>query len=390
MEEQNNMIEVSIVMPCLNEAETLETCIKKVQQATKKNNLNAEIIVADNGSTDGSQQIAERNNAIVVHVDTEGYGAALSGGIAAAKGKYIIMGDADDSYDFSGIFPFIKKLREGYDLVMGCRLPSGGGDIMPGAMPLKHRYLGNPLLSFVGRFLFNASVTDFHCGLRGFTKEAFNIMALRTTGMEFASEMVVKATLLKMRIAEVPITLYKDGRSRPPHLRSWRDGWRHLRFMFMYAHDWLFLLPGTVLLLFGLVVFLALVKGPLTVGNVTFDTNSLLFSAMSLLLGFQLINYYFFIKTFSLGEGLIPDAPLLMRLFSVFNLEIGIITGFFILIGGFGFLLASVVNWGFEGFGDLSYPDSLRMVILSITMIILGLQIIFSSFFMSILGLRRK
>ncbi len=383
-------IELSVVMPCLDEAETLETCIRKAKDCINEHNLKAEIIVADNGSRDGSQQIAEANGAKVINVKTRGYGAALAEGINAARGRYIVIGDADDSYDFRGIFPFVEKLREDYDLVIGCRLPSGGGSIMPGAMPLKHRLLGNPVLSFIGRLFFHSPVTDFHCGLRSFTKKAFEEMDLRTTGMEFASEMVIKASLLKMHITEIPITLYKDGRSRPPHLRSWRDGWRHLRFMFMYSPKWLFLLPGFLLLLSGTVAFLTLMKAPLTVGNITFDTNTLLVSAMAILVGFQLIAFYFFTKTFAITENLLPEDHLLKRLFTVINLEMGIVTGLSLSVGGIIFLVLSLISWREAGFGALSYPESLRKVIPAVTLIILGVQIIFSSFFMSILGLRRR
>lgn len=390
IKESSNDIEVSIVMPCLNEAETLETCIKKARQSIDTHNLHAEIIIADNGSTDGSQEIAAELGAKVVPVKEQGYGAAISGGIAAARGKYIVMGDADDSYDFSNIFPHIKKLREGYDLVMGCRLPWGGGTVMPGAMPFKHKYLGNPVLSFIGRLFFKSPVTDFHCGLRGFSKEAVVRMDLHTTGMEFASEMVIKATLLKMKIAEFPITLYKDGRSKPPHLRSWRDGWRHLRFMLIYSPSWLFLLPGSFLLLAGTVLFLFLQQGPLNIGEVTFDTNSLLISAMSILLGFQLVTFYFFAKTFAITEGFLPPSPRFNRIFDFINLEKGILLGIVLLLAGGGTLLSAVIDWSETGFGNLSYPDSLRKVIPAVTMIILGFQTVFSSFFMSILGLRRK
>jgi glycosyltransferase involved in cell wall biosynthesis len=377
-------------MPCLNEAETLDVCIRKARDFLTHHSISGEIIVADNGSTDGSQSIAKRCGARVVDAQTRGYGAALMAGIEAARGRFIIMGDADDSYDFSALFPFVEKLRGGYELVMGCRLPSGGGTIMPGAMPLKHQYLGNPLLSSLGRIFFRSPVTDFHCGLRGFTKAAFERMALRTTGMEFASEMVVKATMLKMQITEVPITLYPDGRSRPPHLRSWRDGWRHLRFMLMYSPRWLFLIPGSVLFVLGSLAFFFLLPQPVSMGRVTFDTNTLLVAAMCVLLGFQLIIFYFFTKTFSITEGLIPEDTILDRLFSVFKLEAGIIAGTALLIVGAGFLAYSLLSWSRADFGPLSYSASLRQVIPAVTLIVLGAQVIFSSFFMSILGLSRK
>jgi glycosyltransferase involved in cell wall biosynthesis len=246
--QEGRPLELSVVMPCLNEAETLAACIKKIQASLSQNHIKGEIIVADNGSTDGSQEIATKMGVRVIHVDEKGYGNALMGGIAAARGKFIIMGDADDSYDFTALMPFLDKLREGYDLVMGNRFKGG---VQPGAMPFLHQYLGNPVLTFIGRLFFRSPCGDFHCGLRGFTREAILKMDLRTVGMEFASEMVVKATLHKMRIAEVPTTLSPDGRSRPPHLRSWRDGWRHLCFLLLYSPRWLFLYPGALLMLIG-------------------------------------------------------------------------------------------------------------------------------------------
>ena len=273
---------------------------------------------------------------------------------------------------------------------MGCRLPGGGGTILSGAMPLTHRYFGNPALTFAGRLFFGSPINDFYCGLRGFTKAAYHKMGLRTTGMEFACEMVIKATVLNMRLTEVPITLSQDGRSRPPHLRTWRDGWRTIRFMLMYSPGWLFLLPGMALLALGSVIFLALMRGPVTLGDVTFDANTLLVSAMFILLGFQLAIFYVFIKTFCVTEGLLPEDRFLSRLFSFANLEMGILVGLVIFITGTGFLIASVANWSASGFGDLIYPVSLRKVIPAVTMIVLGLQTVFSSFFVSMLGLSRR
>lgn len=390
MIEQDPKFEVSIIMPCLNEAETLEACIEKARQSIKKYNLNAEILISDNGSQDGSQEIAQNNGVRIVYARRKGYGSALLEGIAAAKGKYIIMGDADDSYDFSGIYPFVVKLREGFDLVMGCRLPRGGGKIMPGAMPLKHRYFGNPALSFIGRLFFKSGITDFHCGLRGFRKDAFIQMDLHTTGMEFASEMVIKATLLKMRVAEVPITLYKDGRSRPPHLRSWRDGWRHLRFMLMYSPKWLFLTPGILFLSVGTILFLILMNGTVTIGRVGFESNSLLVAGMSILVGFQLASFYLFTKVFAVTEGFLPKDEKIERFTSIFSLELGVIAGvIFFILGAFLFGSALMI-WQQSGFGELSHTLKIKKVIPSITFILLGLQIVLSSFFLSILNLRRK
>jgi len=385
------MLDLSIVMPCLNEAETLGTCITKAKIGIEKLGIAAEIIVADNGSTDGSREIAESMGARVVKVPGKGYGNALRGGIEAAQGRWIIMGDADDSYDFSDLAPFAEKLSQGYDLVMGCRLPKGGGTIMPGAMPLKHRWLGNPVLSFLGRFFFKGAVTDFHCGLRGFTKEAYQQLGLRTTGMEFASEMVVKCSLRAMKIAEVPITLYKDGRSRPSHLRSWRDGWRHLRFMLLYCPTWLFVVPGLTLLLGGTILGIRLWQGPLHVGIVIFDTNTLLVCSMSVVAGLQIFFFGVFTRAFAISEGVLPKtlSPL-DNLYQLFTLEKGVLLGLVILLAGLAKLVMATLYWKEAHFGVISYPDSLRMVIPAVTLMMIGVQIFFSSFFLSILDLPRK
>ena len=381
--------ELTIVMPCLNEAETLEVCIKKAQSAINEHRIDAEIVVSDNGSTDGSIDIAERLGARVVRCAEKGYGNALMAGIEAARGKYIIMGDADDSYDFSAIYPFVEKLREGNDLVMGCRLPWGGGKIMPGAMPWKHKWIGNPALTGIGKLFFNSPAKDFHCGLRGFTKEAYYQMELCTTGMEFASEMVIKATLRKMKIAEIPITLYQDGRTRPPHLRSWRDGWRHLRFMLLYSPNWLFLVPGMVFIILGLIGFLALLPGGLVIGKIYFDTNTLLVFSLALQFGIQLIIFGVFAKVFSSLAGLRPKDKFLDK-FKIFTLETGVITGSVIFLIGVAFMIAAVFYWKVHGFGEISYPRSLRMVIPGVNFIGIGVQIVFSSFLLSVLHLKRK
>lgn len=384
-------VEFSIVMPCLNEAETLAVCIEKARKSISQFGLDAEIVIADNGSTDGSQQIASDNGAKVVEVKDKGYGCALHGGISAARGRYIIMGDADDSYDFADLGPFIQKLRAGYDLVMGCRFPSGGGRIMPGAMPLKHRFLGNPVLSFIGKLFFRSPVTDFHCGLRGFSRDAFLRMNLQTTGMEFASEMVMAASLSRMRIAEVPITLYKDGRSRAPHLRSWRDGWRHLRFMLMYCPRWLFFYPGIVLFLAGTAFFfLILMRGSLVIGGMGFESNSLLVAGMTALIGFQLTTFYFFTKTFAAAEGLLPEDRAIRRFTSLFSLEVGIVLGALLFLLGLAVLSSAMVEWKQVEFGALSHGVKLRKIIPAILSMLLGVQIVLSRFFLSILGLRRK
>lgn len=384
------MIDVSIVMPCLNEAETIGSCIVKAKQSLERLKLNAEIVVADNGSTDGSIEIAETLGSRVVHVEEKGYGNALRGGINAALGQWIIMADADDSYDFSHLDPFVEKLREGHDLVMGCRLPKGGGRIMQGAMPWKHRWIGNPVLSWIGQLFYKSPTCDFHCGMRAFTREAFQRLGLRTSGMEFASEMVIKATLNSMRIAEVPITLYKDGRSRPPHLRSWRDGWRHLRFMLLYCPTWLFLVPGLLLLLTGAGLGARLWWGPMKIGVFGFDTNTLLVCGMAVVVGLQITLFGIFTRTFAIAEGLLPPTPFWERLSQRFTLEKGLVLGLLILLNGLVFLVKAVLFWKAAGFGAISYPESLRQVIPAVTLITIGVQIIFSSFFLSILDLLRK
>lgn len=382
--------EVSIVLPCLNEAQTLEMCLRKANLAIATHRLHAEIIVADNGSTDGSDHLAETAGARVIFVREKGYGAALLAGIAASRGTFVVMGDADDSYDFSNIFPFVEKLREGYELVMGCRLPRAGGTIMPGAMPWLHRWLGNPALSGLGRLFFRCPVTDFHCGMRAFQRKLVERLDLRATGMEFASEMVIKATLSGARIAEIPITLYKDGRNRPPHLRTWRDGWRHLRFMLMYSPRWLFLIPGSLLLLMGVVLGAILLQGPFRLGTVTLDTNTLLVSAMSILVGFNLITFAVFSKVFAISVKLLPQDPILEKLSTTFSLELGILCGGALTLLGFGLLGWGAFHWHSQNFGPLSYPESLRLVIPGTTALTLGIEIIFSSFLVSILLMRHK
>ncbi len=382
--------EVSIVMPCLNEAETLGDCIRKAQEAIRKHDLQAEIVVADNGSHDGSPEIARTLGARVVHAPVTGYGAALMTGIEAARGAYIVMADADGSYDLGAIFPFVEKLREGYDLAMGCRFPRGRGRIMPDAMPWSHRWLGNPFLSGIGRLFFRSPVSDFHCGLRAFRRGSIAALELRTTGMEFASEMVIKATLKGMRIAQLPITLYKDARTRPSHLRRWRDGWRHLRFMLLYSPYWLFFIPGCALFLLGAASGGVLLAGPVQVGGIGFDTNTLLVSAMGMLVGFNLIAFGMFAKVFAISEGLLPEDPRLGKIFQFITLEAGILVGVFCIVAGFGLLGWGLLYWQRHDFGPMSYPDSLRLVIPGVAALTLGVEIIFSSFFISILGLRRR
>ncbi len=380
--------ELTIVMPCLNEAETLAKCIEKARRGLEQAGVRGEILVADNGSTDGSQEIARANGARLIAVKEKGYGSALRGGIEAASAEWIIMGDADDSYDFSRIEGFVQKFREGYELVMGCRLPSGGGTIMPGAMPWKNRWIGNPSLSLTGRIFFRCPARDFHCGLRGFTKSGYAKMDLKTTGMEFASEMVIKATLKGLRIAEVPITLHKDGRSRPPHLKPWRDGWRHLRFMLIYSPRWLFLIPGLLLAAVGSISGTLLSLGAVRYGQVHFDAGTLAVACMSVTIGIQLVAFAFFTKVFAIGEGLLPQDPKFSRVFKYFTLEKGIVLGLLILLGGFVLLGRAFWIWKQAGYGELSYGDNMRRLLPAATLVVVGIQVVFSSFFMSVLGLK--
>lgn len=387
---ERSQYELSIVMPCLNEADTLETCIDKARRALKSHGIQGEIIVADNGSTDGSQVIAERMGARVVPVKEKGYGNALMGGIAAARGKFIIMGDADDSYDFLEVPRFVEKLREGYDLVQGCRLPLGGGRVMPGAMPFLHRWWGNPMFSWMSRKWFHAPISDVYCGLRGFTRQHYERLAQRCTGMEFATEMIIKSSLYRARITEVPITLHPDGRkSHAPHLKTFRDGWRTLRFFLMYSPRWLFLIPGVVLVLLGVLGY-ALAMPGFTIKGLTFDAHTLLFASLAILCGFQAIAFAVFTKIFAISEGLMPDDPRLTRFFNYINLERGLIGGTLALVFGVALLLMAVNQWRLSDFGRLDYSHSMRWVIPGATLTALGFQTVLSSFLMSILGMRRR
>jgi glycosyltransferase involved in cell wall biosynthesis len=384
---QTEELELSVVMPCLNEAETLGACIEKAQRAIAEAFIDGEIIVADNGSTDGSVEVAHALGVRVVHVKYKGYGNALMGGIAAAAGRYIIMGDADDSYDFSHIPRFVERLRHGADLVMGNRFTGG---IQKDAMPPLHQYFGNPALTLMGRIFFRSPVGDFYCGLRGFRKDAYEKMGLRTTGMEFATEMVVKSTLLNLRIAEVPTTLSPDGRTRPPHLRTWRDGWRTLRFFLLYSPRWLFLHPGLAMMAIGTLLGLWLLPAPRSIGNVTFDVHTLVYAAAFVLLGFQSIAFAVFTKLFAISEGLLPPDPLLDRLFRYITLEVGLLAGAFMMLGGLVTSVYAVGFWESRHFGALDYPHTMRIVIPAALFLILGVQTVFSSFFLSVLGLRRQ
>ncbi|MFZ4681264.1 MAG: glycosyltransferase family 2 protein [Terrimicrobiaceae bacterium] len=380
--------QLTVLMPCLNEAETIESCIRKARQGIEKAGVSGEILIADNGSTDGSQRIAAESGARVVDVAEKGYGSALREGIAAANGRWIVMGDADDSYDFSEIQSFVEKLKEGNDLVMGCRMPGGGGRIMPGAMPWKHRWIGNPVLSTVGRLFFHCPAHDFHCGLRGFPREAALRMDLCTTGMEFASEMVIKANLKRMKIAQVPITLYKDGRSRPPHLRSWRDGWRHLRFMLIYSPRWLFLIPGLAAVLACGALAVTLFFSTISLGRVTLDTGTMMLAAMGMIAGAQLFAQAISAKIFAIDAGLLPNDERFSRLFKFFNLEKGILAGAIVLITGILLIARSFLMWKEQDFGALSYSENMRLIIAGGTCMVFGIQIISVSFFLSVLGLQ--
>ena len=382
-----NKIELSVVMPCLNESETLAICIQKAQKAFRENNINGEIVIADNGSTDGSQAIALGLGAIVVNVEEKGYGSALMGGVEGAKGEYILMGDSDDSYDFSNIMVFLEALREGKDLVMGNRFAGG---IKNNAMPFLNRYLGNPVLTFIGRLFFGSPVGDFHCGMRAFSQKAYKEWDLRTTGMEFDTELVVKATVLQHNIAEVPIHLYPDGRSRPPHLRRWRDGWRHLRFMCLYAPAWLFLYPGLMLMAVGFSLFSLLLFRPIDIGFAVLDITTLLYGALMFLTGFQSILFYFKARIYAGQQGFLPYTPSFFKLFDYFTLERGLIFGGLLCLFGVGTTLFSLNFWADHDFGALNPSVIIRFGVFAFVSLLMGIQIIFSSLFFSILGLNKR
>jgi hypothetical protein len=379
---------VSIVMPCLNEAETVARCVAEALDALEKGTLSGEVIVADNGSTDGSRELAAAAGARVVEVKEPGYGAALRGGFAASRGTYVVMGDADLSYDFGATPDFVRALEAGADLVMGSRFK---GHILPGAMPPLHRFLGNPVLSGIGRLFFRAPVSDFHCGLRAFRRESLEKLDLKTTGMEFASEMVVKAVLFGLPISEIPVTLRKDGRSRPPHLRSWRDGWRHLRFLLLYSPRWLYLVPGLLLSVFGLALLLWLVPGPRRVGSATLDVHTMLAGAAMLLTGVQAIFFGVFAKVFGITEGLLPKDPVLERLFDRHvTLETGLAAGALSTLGGLALAGTVALHWFRGGFGPLDVSWSMRWMIPGVVFFVLGVETILASFFLSMLGLKRR
>jgi glycosyltransferase involved in cell wall biosynthesis len=381
---------ISIVIPCLNEAETLAACVREAQAAIAAAGVAGEVLVADNGSSDGSQALAAAAGARVVAIASRGYGNALSGGIEAARGRYVLMGDADGSYDFGALPLFLAALGAGADLVMGCRLPSGGGRILPGAMPWKHRWIGNPILTAVGRLFFTAPVHDFHCGLRAFRRTAIRELRLQCPGMEFASEMVVKATFARLVLAEVPVTLRPDGRSRPPHLRSWRDGWRHLRFMLLFSPRWLFLVPGLSLALVSLAAFLRLMLGPVHVGSVTFDVNTLILASAGLVVGVQTVLLGMLAKAFAVHQGIAPPTPLLTRLQRLRPVELGIVSGTVLVLLGLGYVLLAVMRWGEADFGELPFAQGVRAVVPAVTLAALGIQLAFSGFALAILEFGRE
>ena len=387
---QPEPVEVSVVIPCLNEQETLANCIEKARRALRECNIAGEIVVADNDSTDLSRTIAERAGARVIMVREPGYGSALMGGIAAAGGRFIVIGDADESYDFLEIPKIVEKLREGFDLVQGCRLPAGGGSIRPGAMPFLHRWIGNPFFSFLVRKWFHAPINDVYCGLRGFTKAMYERLDQRCTGMEFAAEMIIKASLRGEKIAEVPITLYPDKRtSHAPHLKTFRDGWRTFRYFLMCSPRWLFLVPSGVFITFGLLGYLVAMPG-LSIGHSTFDAHTLLFASLAILCGYQWILFAIFAKTFAVTEGFLPPDRQLERFFEVVNLEKGLIVAALAMLAGGILLVTAVRQWWLTGFGHLDYARTMRLVVPGATLVALGFQTVFSSFFVSILGMRRK
>jgi glycosyltransferase involved in cell wall biosynthesis len=382
-----HFIELSVVMPCLNERNTVGVCVRKAIAALSEADILGEVIVADNGSTDGSLELARAAGARVVNIKEKGYGSALKGGILASRGQYVLIADSDDSYDFGHAERFIKQLRAGSDLVMGNRFQGG---ISEQAMPFLHRYVGNPLLSGIGRLFFGAPCRDFHCGIRGFRRESFLRMDIRSNGMEFASEMVVKATLMQMKVCEVPTTLNPDGRHGPPHLQTWRDGWRHLRFLLTYSPRWLFLYPGILLMLLGLAGCAMLLPGPRVFHGIGFDVHTLLYAFAAVVLGFQLISFATFTKVFAVTEGLLPEDPRLKRLFRWVTLETGLVTGGLLIVLGIGGTLFAVSDWAKAGFGPLDPQHTLRIVMPSVFALTMGVQIIFSSFFLSILELKRR
>lgn len=380
-------IELTILMPCLNEARTLPSCIAKAQGFLSRSGIAGEVVVADNGSTDGSRELAAALGARVVPVATRGYGAALRAGIAAAAGRWVIFADADDSYDFGDLDAFVSALRDGADVVVGNRFRGG---IAPGAMPLLHRYLGNPVLTRLGRLFFGVPLGDFHCGLRGLRRDALMQVPLQTTGMEFASEMIVRSALAGLQLREVPTRLAKDGRDRPPHLRTWRDGWRHLRFLLSFSPRWLFLYPGLLMVCIGGVLTMRLMIGPVAVGRAVLDVHTMLYSAGLVLAGAQIVLFAVVARTFAITTGLLPDDGLLTRLWRVVTLETGLIASAMLVAAGVGLGGLAVLQWTQSGFGELEPAVTMRRVIPSVLLVVLGVQGLFSSFLLSLLGMPKS
>lgn len=380
----NQELELTILMPCLNEAETIERCVRKAATFLASQGVSGEVLVADNGSTDGSQALAIAAGARVAPVSERGYGSALKGGIAAARGRYVIMGDADDSYDFSELSGMLAELRKGTQLVMGNRFRGG---IHPGAMPFLHRYLGNPVLSFLGRLFYRVPTGDFHCGLRGFSRDAIQQLRLTTPGMEFASEMVVKSALHGLSIGEVGVALHRDGRSRPPHLRTWRDGWRHLRFLLLYSPRWLFLIPGLILLAIGAITMAVVAARPVVIGGFGFDIHTLAYAGAALLLGFQMALFAVFTKVMGIRSGWLPDDPRKMRWLTRFTLEKGLIASGLIFGTGIAMSLHAVSLWAQADFGALDPRVTMRWVVPSVTAIAIAGELFLAAFFVEALRL---
>jgi hypothetical protein len=379
-------VELTVVMPCLNEAETVATCVRKAVKFLADSGVSGEVVVADNGSTDGSRELAAEAGARVVPVSDKGYGNALMGGIVAARGEYVIMGDADDTYDFGNLMPFVTELRNGADLVMGNRFKGG---IEPGAMPRLHRYLGTPVLSFIGRLFFRSSIGDFNCGLRGFRRDSAISLGLQATGMEFASEMIVKSALARQKISEVPTTLGKGGRTRAPHLNTWRDGWRHLRFLLLFSPRWLFFIPGLVLLVVGLGLGAAVATGPLTIGGVSLDVDTLVACGACVDIGFQAMLFWLFTQVYAGSEGFLPEQPKVQTFLGKLSLERGLLTGAAVGLAGLVGVVFSLTYWQDQSFGHLNYEHALRLMVPSVTALVLSCQLILGTFFLSILGIKQ-
>lgn len=380
-----NALELTVLMPCLNEAETVAVCVRKACGFLQRTGIRGEVLVADNGSTDGSIELAREAGARVVGIAKRGYGSALLGGIQAARGRFVVMADADDSYDFSQLDAFVESLRAGNQMVIGHRFRGG---IRPGAMPFLHRYVGNPVLSFAGRLFFSAPIGDFHCGLRGVEREAVLKLGLRAQGMEFASEMIVKATLSDWRIAEVPTVLSPDGRSRRPHLRTWRDGWRHLRFLLMMSPRWLMLYPGACLIGLGSAAELAILRSPIVIDGVGFDIHTMLYAAGATVLGVQLVLFSLVARAIGTLKGLLPITPSLTRFLRVFTLERGIVLGLILMLTGFGLAVFSVLSWAHARLAALDPVSMMRVAIPSVTLMLAGAEIVFASFLLGLIDAR--